>query len=233
MAIGTIDQSQRRAASVVGFTYLFALVTANFAEFYVRGHLIVSDDAAQTARNIVAHELLFRLGIASDLITYAADAVLVVGLYVILKPVNPVLALLAVFWRLVETSTLVVATLADLDALRALSEVGYLRVFEADRLQALARSSLGAHGAGYNVGLLFFGLGSTVFAYLWFRSSYIPRALAAWGVFSSLLCVVCPLAFVVFPGFANVAEPGCFLPIAIFEITIGFWLAIKGLRVSG
>jgi len=233
MAIRTIDESQRKAARVVGFTYLFTNAAGSFAELYVRGHLIVFDNAADTARNIMAHQLLFRLGIASDLICFAGDVVLVIALYVLLKPINQSLALLAAFWRLVETSILVVITLNDFDVLRVLSGAGYLHVFEADRLQALARLSISAHGAGYNVGLMFFGLGSTVFCYLLFKSNYIPRALAALGVFGSLLCATCSFAFIILPNFANIAEPGYLLPIAVFEITTGLWLLIKGVRASG
>ena len=67
MTIETIDESQRKAATVVGFAYVFALPPAIFAEFYVRTQLIAFGNAAQTAQNIMAHEPLFRLGIASNL----------------------------------------------------------------------------------------------------------------------------------------------------------------------
>jgi hypothetical protein len=228
----TIDESQRKAARVVGLTYLFALIPANFAEFYVPGQLIDYDNVAETARNIMAHERLFRLGIASNLIVFSVDVVLITALYVVLKPVSRSLALLATFWRLVETACLVVVTLDDFDVLRILS-ADYLRVFEPERLHALARLSIGAHGAGYMVGLLLFGLGSTVFCYLWFKSNYIPRALAAWGVFSSLLVAICTFAFIIFPDLGDVLIPGCFAPIFLFEVVIGFWLLLKGLRPSG
>ena len=52
MTIGTIDESQRRAARVVGFAYLLALPPAIFAEFYVRTQLIAFDNAQQTAQSI-------------------------------------------------------------------------------------------------------------------------------------------------------------------------------------
>ncbi len=159
--------------------------------------------------------------------------VLLTALYVVLKPVNRSLALLAAFWRLIETLILVVITLNSFDVLRILSGADYLRVFEADRLQALARLSIGAHGAGYNVGLVFFGLGSTVFCYLWFKSNYIPRALAGWGVFSSLLVGICTFAFIIFRNLAKILTPGCYAPIFIFEVTLGLWLLVKGLRPSG
>ena len=140
MTIGTIDKSQRKAAKVVGFSYLFALPPAIFAEFYVLGRLIVYNNAVDTARNILAHERLFRLGTASNLMVFAIDIVLITALYVVLKPVSRNLALLAAFWGLVETAIFVVTLLNDLEALRLLSSgADYLRVFEPDRLQALAR----------------------------------------------------------------------------------------------
>lgn len=234
MTISTIDESQRKAARVVGFAYLFALIPALFAEFYVPAQLIAYNNAAETARNIMAHERLFRLGIASNLTVFAVDVVLITALYVVLKRVNRNLALLAAFWRLIETAILVVITLNDFDVLRVLSGADYLRVFEADRLHALARLSIGAHGAGYNVGLLFFGFGSPVFCYLWFKSGYIPRALAAWGVLSSLLVGASAFAFIIFPELAKVVTIGYYGgPIFLFELTMGFWLLFKGLRSSG
>src|SRR5271157_487949 len=229
MAIYTIDESQRKAARVVGAVYLFGFV-AVFDEFYVRGRLIVESNPAETARNIITHERLFRLGIAIDLIEMASMVVLATALYVVLKAVNQNLALLAAFWRLTEAVICVVMTLSSLDVLRVLSGADYLRAFEADRLQAMAGIYIGAHGAGYNVAEIFLGLGSTVFGYLWFKSRYIPRVLAAWGVFSSLLVATCTFASVIFPSFQDISFPVCYLPIAIFELTMGFWLLIKGLR---
>src|SRR5207249_7348443 len=92
MTIGTIDESQRKAAKVVGFAYLLALPPAIFAEFYVRTRLIAFDNAAQTAQNILTHERLFRLGTASNLTVFAVDVALIIALYVVLKPVNRTLA---------------------------------------------------------------------------------------------------------------------------------------------
>src|SRR3984893_19222467 len=100
MTIGTIDESQCKAAKVVGISYLFALPPAIFAEFYVRTQLIAFDDAAQTARNIMAHERLFRLGTASNLTVIAVDAVLIIALYVVLMSVDRPLALFATGWGL-------------------------------------------------------------------------------------------------------------------------------------
>jgi hypothetical protein len=230
VTIHTIDESQRKAATAVGITYLLADAILVFDEFYVRSRLIAYDNTAKTAANIMASERLFRLSIAGDLIGFATDVVLIVALYVILSTVNRNLALLAAFWRLIETFIEVVTTLSSFDVLRLLSGAAYLRAFEADRLQALTMLSIGAHDAGYEVGLFFFGLGSAVFSYLWLKSRYIPRALAAWGLIGSLLAAASPFAFSILPSFANIVEPWSYMPIGVFEIALALWLLVKGLR---
>jgi len=233
VAISTIDRTQRRAATVVGFAYLLAIPPALFAEIYL-SHLIVDGSVAETARNIMAHERLFRLCTASNLSVFALDVVLITALYVVLEPVNRTVAMLAAFWGLVETSVMVVAALNDLAVLRLLSGADYLRVFEAERLQALARLSLGAHGAAYGVGLVFAGLRSTAFCYLWLRSDYVPKSLAGWGVLSSLLLATCTFAFIIFPELAKIVTVSYYGgPIFIFELAMGSWLLFKGLPPSG
>jgi Domain of unknown function (DUF4386) len=234
MKIGTIDDSQRKAAKVVGFAYLFALVPAIFAEFYARGHLIVFDNAVRTAQNIVEHERLFRFGTASNIIVFAVDIALITALYVVLKPVNRVLALMAAGWGLIETAILVVVTLNDLDVLQILSGADYLQAFGVSQLQALARLSIGAHDATYNTGLIFAGLRSTAFCYLWFKSGFIPRVLAAWGVFASFLMGAFAFSFIIFPELRKVVPVEIYgSPIFVFELTMGFWLLFKKLRLSG
>ena len=234
MTIGAIDESQRKAARVVGFAYLFALPPAIFAEFYVRAHLIAFGDAAQTARNIMANERLFRLGTASNLTVFGINVVLIIALYVVLMPVSRSLALLATGWGLVETATLVFVTLRDFEVLRILSGADYLQAFEASRLQALARLSLSAHADAYNVGLVLAGLRSTAFCYLWFKSRFIPTALAAWGMVASFLMGASAFSFIIFPELAKVVGVEIYgAPIFFFELTMGFWLLLRGLPLSG
>ncbi|HVT03829.1 MAG TPA: DUF4386 domain-containing protein [Thermoanaerobaculia bacterium] len=230
MSITNIDESQRKAATVVGFSYLFALPPAIFAEFYVRSRLIAFGNAAQTARNIMAHERLFRLGTASNLTVFAVDVALIVSLYVVLMPVDRSLALLATGWGLIETTILVVVTLSDFDVLRILSGADYLHAFEPNRLQALAMLSVRAHGATYNVGLVLAGLRSTAFCYLWFKSRFIPRGLAAWGMVASFLMGASAFSFIIFPELTKIVGVEIYgAPIFFFELTMGLWLLIRGL----
>ena len=229
-----IDDSQRKAARIAGFMLLFGMAIVMFGYFYISSNLIVPGNAAETARNIVAHEALFRINIACDLLYVASVAVLLAALYVILKPVNRFLALAAAFCRLVSATMWLVTALKMLGALRLLGDAAYLQVFGADRLQALVRLHLGVSFDAYYVGLPFWALASTICGCLWFKSRYIPRALAGFGVIASAWCVLCAFAFIAFPNFDKIVDLSLFdLPMSIFEMATGFWLLFRGLRPSG
>lgn len=224
----TLEPAQLTAARIAGILYLVTTVTANFSEFYV-GRL-VSGDAATTARNIESNQVLFRLGAISDLVTFAAVIVLLIALYTVLRPVGRILALLAAFYRLAESSIFALITLNDFVALRLLGGAGYLQGFEQKQLQGLAQLFLDVHTDGYLIALVFFGLGSTVFAYLWWKSRYIPRWLAGLGVVASLLVALVTLMIMVFPDLATAVVPAYFAPIFVFEVVLGFWLTFRGVR---
>jgi hypothetical protein len=232
MTITSIDDSQRKAARVAGFAYLFSLAIEVFHEFVIKPRLTIAGNPADTARNILAHESLFRLGIACDLIYAAGTVVLLTALYVILKPVSRNLALLAAFWRLLYAGMWLVIGLNLFIALRLLSGADYLQAFGADQVQALTRLHLSGFDT-YYVGLLFYGLASTACAYLWLKSRYIPRGLAAWGVIASAWCAICTFVFIISPGFSKVVNLWWFdSPMGIFEIATSFWLLFKGLSPS-
>jgi len=228
--LGSIEPAQRTAAKIAGFLYVFQMALALFGETYVRGRLIVRGDATQTAQNIIGAERLFRLSIAGDLVVYTTVIVLIWALYVVVRPVDKNLALLAVFFRLVENAVLCVATVNSLVVLRLLSGADALKTFEPGQLHSLANVALSAQGLGMSVGFILLGLGSTVFAYLLLKSSYVPRALAAWGIFSSLVLSLVTLAILVFPGLGKVMGLAYMAPMGIYEVGLGLWLLVKGLR---
>jgi hypothetical protein len=231
MAIGTIDGSQRKAAKVAGFAYLLSFASVVYAQFRIHDRLIVESSAAETARNILAHERLFRIGIACGLFYCVGVVLLLVALYVILRPINPGLALLGASLRLVYVLVWVEMTIKLFDALRLLHDADYLQVFALDRIQALARLSLSERFDEYYVALLFGALASTVCGYLWFQSRYIPRALAGFGAISSFFCAACTFAFIVFPGFNKMVNLWLFdTPMGVFDLATSFWLVLKGLQ---
>jgi hypothetical protein len=230
MTLQPIEHAQHRAARIAGLLYLFTSATAIFAEFFVRGRLIVRGDAVQTGKEIAASEWLFRIGIAVDLVTVLCVIALVWALYVVLRPIDGNLALLAAFWRLAEASILAASVVNALAAVLLLGGADYLQALGTQQSQALAALFVNSQGAGWRIGFVFLGVGSTVFSYLWLQSRYIPRALAAWGVLSSLVLASATLAIIVFPGFAAVVTLASLAPMAIYELTLGLWLLARGIR---
>ena len=136
----------------------------------------------------------------------------------------------AAFWRLVYASMWILMSLNQLIALRLLNRADYLSVLGTEQAQTLGRLYLSSYDA-YYVGLLFYGLASTVCSYLFFKSGYIPRGLAAFGVIVSAWTAVCTLALIISPDFAKLVNLWWFdTGLGLFEMATGFWLVIKGLR---
>src|SRR5216110_3101583 len=233
MTTDKIDNSQRTAAKVAGVAGLLAFVLVVFGNYVLLNPLIVPRNAADTARNILAHQTQFRLAITCFIAYGIGSVVLLTALYVIFAPVNRGLALAGALFRLVFVLLWLIAPLNSLAALRLLGDATYLKVFESDRLQALARVQIAGSFDDYYVGLPFFGLAATICAYLWFKSNYIPKGLALFGVISSAWCVFCAFVYLIFPNFNKIVNDYIFdSPMALFELALSFWLLFKGLRPS-
>jgi Domain of unknown function (DUF4386) len=231
--MASIDNSQRTAAKVAGIAGICAFVLVVFGNYVLLGPLIVPRNAADTARNILAHQTQFRVALTCFVAYGIGSVVLLTALYVILAPVNHGLAFAGATFRLVFVMLWLIAPLNSLAALRLLGDATYLKVFEADRLQVLARVQLGGSFDDYYVGLPFFGLAATVCAYLWLKSKYIPRGLSIFGVIGSAWCVFCAIVYLIFPGFAKPVNPYWFdSPMALFELIVSVWLLFKGLGVT-
>jgi len=231
MTITNIDNAQRTAAKVAGIAGLLAFVLVVFGNYVLLEPLVIPRNAADTARNILAHQTQFRLALTCFIAYGIGSVVLLSTLYVILAPVNRGLALTGALLRLVFAILWLIAPLNSLAALRLLGDATYLKVFEPDRLQALARVQLAGSFDDYYVGLPFFGLAATVCAYLWLKSNYIPRGLSIFGLIASAWCVLCSFIFLIFPHFNKIVNDYIFdSPMALFELTVSFWLLFKGLR---
>jgi len=226
----TINSPQRTAAKVAGVAGLLAFILVVFGNYVLLDPLVIPRNAADTARNILAHQTQFRVALIC-FITYGIGAiVLLSALYVVLAPVNRGLALAGALFRLVFAMLWLIAPLNSLAALRLLGDASYLKVFEPDRLQALARVQLAASFDDYYVGLPFFGLAATVCAWLWWKSNYIPKGLALFGVISSAWCVFCAVVYLIFPNFNEIVNDYIFdSPMALFELALSFWLLFKGI----
>ena len=232
MTTSKIDNSQRTAAKAAGVVGLLTFAIVVLGNYVLLNPLIVPRNAADTARNILAHQTQFRAALIC-FITYGVGTVaLLTALYVVLAPVNRGLALAGALFRLVFAMLWLIAPLNSLAALRLLGDASYLKVFEPDRLQALARVQLAGSFDDYYVGLPFFGLAATVCAWLWLKSNYIPRGLSIFGVIASAWCVFCAFVYLIFPNFNKIVNDYIFdSPMALFELAVSVWLLIKGLKL--
>lgn len=221
-----IDTSQTNAAKIFGLAYLPSFVLVVAVNFGILQPLIGSVDPAQAAKNILAHETLFRVGIAGFVLYCAGVLVESVALYVILKPVDQNLALLATLGRLVHGFTWLLVALNNFTALRLLSHPEYAG-FQSPVLARLYLSGFDQ----YYVGLLFWSLGATIGAYLWLKARYVPAALAAIGIAASAWCAVCTIALLISPSFSKIVNLWAFdTPMALFEIVLSLLLLFRGLR---
>ena len=231
MTISSIDESQRRAARAAGALGLFTAAIAVFSFYGIHARLTVPGDMGATAANMLAHETLFRIGVACYLAHAIGVVALVAALYVLLRPVSPGIAALAVLWRFVSALMWALASINLLEAMRTLGGAGPLQAFEPDQLLALARVAMGRNFETYYVGLPFWGLASAAFFYLFLKSGYIPRWLAIGGLISSAWCAASGVAFLISPAFGNAINLYSLdSPMGLFEIAASAWLLFKGLK---
>ena len=180
----------------------------------------------------MASPLLWRIGIACDLIMHVCDVPVMLILYLLLRPVNQRLALLAVLFNLVQTAVLVANKLNLVLPLLLLDDMAYLKAFDPHQLDALAYLSVKAHGYGFGIGLIFFGCACLVIGYLITRSGYLPRLIGALMQIGGLCYLINSFALILAPEVADILFPAIMLPSFIAELSFCLWLILKGVDIS-
>jgi hypothetical protein len=232
MTTQTAETSPRVYARVAGVAYLVIAIVAVLYATLVETQLIVSGNDAATANNIMADESLFRFGIVLVLIIYVSVVVASWALYVMLKTVHKNLALLALLLRSAEAILGAATGLTSFAVLFVLEGNGPSNAFETEQLQALAGRFLDVRTAGLDIVLVFIGLGATIFCVLLFKSKYIPRVLAAWGIFTYLSMLFLALVSILFPSHPMMLEVVLYSVGELFELVLGFWLVFKGIDLQ-
>ncbi len=225
----TIELSPVIYARIAAVAFLIMTIAAFFAYFFVLSNFIVPDDAAKTADNIMDSELLFRLAIASWVIILTMDVVVAWALYVLLKPVNKSLALLAAWFRLMMTA-INGAILAFLFiALLLLNGDDYLTaVFTENQLHALALLFLNAFDYGFAIGYVFFAFHLLILGYLVFESGYFPRIIGVLLIVASFGYLLSSFGFFLVPDQAELIDLVVTVPNAIGELSLFLWLLVRG-----
>jgi hypothetical protein len=219
--------ADQHAPRLLGAAFLTVVVTSlgsGLLRMAVPGSGSVSDILVAIANRLT----LMRISILADLLTSLGVMALAALLYIVLNRVNHIMALVAFGWWLAEAIVLAVSKIGtfallplSLDFVRAGTPVGsYYQTlgqflyYDVDRL------------LGNTIHMFFYCTGGILWYYLFYKSRYIPRAISLWGLIAVSVGVV-GLVFVLF-GY-DVALI-VFLPILPFELAIGGWLMIKGIR---
>jgi hypothetical protein len=152
-------------------------------------------------------------------------------LYLLLKPVNKNLALMAVLFNLIQTAVLVVNKLNLLLPLFLLGNAEYLKTLEPQQLQALAYLPLRLHDYGFGIGLLFFACVCLVQGYLIFKSGFLPKLIGVLMSFAGLSYLTNSTTLLLAPAYAETVV--AVLALALLgELSLSLWLIVKGVNVE-
>src|SRR2546428_4085346 len=229
MERGMKEGSQQAYARFAGVMYL--LVDAlDIGGVVILARVSGSGDFLATSHSIAASETLYRIGVCCGLAGILSTILLAAGLYVTVKPVDANLAMTALLFRLAESAIAGMAIVLAFATLEIYLEAGRNSAFDTNQLAALAdvssRISVAPTGVATVVSVIFFSVGSAIFFYLFLRSAYIPRILAAGGLIASLFCLITFVAGLVVAQSLELFFLLCGLPIGVSGFVSCLWYLI-------
>lgn len=219
-----IEKSMIRNARLTGLLYLIIIFCGLFTEMFVRGTMIVQGDTLTTVSNIKAGEGMFRLGFVSDLIMVIADVGVAVLFYLLLKPVNNTLSMLAAIFRLIQ------ATIIAINLINHFAVILLINGTNVEFVQTQTMFYLDLHTYGYLISGIFFGLSCLVLGYLFSKSKLLPKTLGyIIAIGGAGYLVDCFTNFLV-PQYAEITEMVVLFTAVIAELATCLWLLIKGVK---
>jgi hypothetical protein len=224
------EKTQRIYARVAGILILWLIINI-FVGALIFPSIPARGTFAEIAEKIKASEHLFRLEPTSLVVEFLSAAVLAFALYVTLKPVNSLLALLAMIFHLQDV---VLGNVVQMCGFVRLHLYTSSQTVEAGTVAAQALVDLvhSIAGATENIGGISFGIALILFFYLFFKSRYVPRILSAFGLFASAIWIVLYFARLIFPGQRAVFLLICFPLMGLALVITGFWLMLFAIRTS-
>ena len=223
--------SNNKLARAAGFLYLITIIAGGFAEAFVREGLTVYDDAVATAHNILASEQKYRIGFVSDLVTLISGTILSLIFYILFKPVNKNLSLLALIFSIVAGAVMAINLLNQLAPLLLLHNTNYLKAFTIEQLQTLSLFFLNLQEQGYGISLLLFAFYFPIIGYLVYKSNFLPRVLGIIYAIAGIGYLINSLAMFLSPHLAAYLFPYVLLPAFIGESSMCLWLLFRGVKV--
>jgi hypothetical protein len=223
--------SPRQLARTAGGLYLVNIVLGAFAIGFVPAMLLVSGNAAATAHNILANELLYRSGLVAHMIVVATNIPMAVIFYDLFKVVNRRFALVVVFGSLVGTSIESANMLNQYAPLVLLNGGGDSSALTPQQLQALSYTPAVLQTISYDFSSVFFGLYGLALGYLVFRSTFLPRVIGVLLAFGALCYLTFSFSDILSPAFAAHLVPYIQLPSLAGEGSFCVWLLVAGVNL--
>ncbi len=220
-------KSPQTWARFAGLLYMVNIAASVFALVVMKG-IVVANDAAKTAANILANETMFRMASAAIIFAGVVYVAVVAILYVLMKPASAILSTIAAFLGLAGCAIGASTGLHQIGALLYLSDAAYLNAFSAEQLQTMARLGMRAAGHGNTIALGFFGSYCLTLALLVFRARFMPRWLGLLLLLAGAGWIVGVLTSLLKPslGFAATLLPVSGLGEALFTL----WLLFMGVN---
>jgi len=217
------ETSPSTRGRILAALYLFVIIGGITAQSFISDRLVVGDDAARTAANILANKSLYRLGFTIFMLEMIAQVGVSALYYDLMKPVNRSVARVSAILGLTGCGIKTLARLFYYAPLILLGGASYLSAIQPAQLEALSLAFIKINAQGAAIGIIFFGFESLLRGWLLFKSEFLPR-------FLGVLSMVSGLGWLTFlwPPLGSRA----FVGVALFTIagliaTIG-WLFIRG-----
>lgn len=219
-----------KIARIAGLLTMLMVILAPFSMIYVPTTLIVPDNAATTAANIMTSQGLFRLGMASDLLVVLIEVALTALLYVLIKPVNKTLALVATFARLAMTILQAINLFNFFLVLLLLNGSNYIGAFTPTQINALVMLFLNAHESVVIIWGLLFSLHLLIFGYLTYQSGYLPKIIGILLIIVGLNYLISNFGTILLPQYKALFTS--LAAISFIEVAFPLWLVIKGVNLA-
>jgi hypothetical protein len=180
------ETSPSTRARILGALYLFVIIAGIIAQKLISDRLVVGDDAVRTAANIVANKSLYRLGYLIFMLEMAAQVVVSIMFYDLLKPVNRSVARISAIMGLTASGIKTFARLFYYAPLILLGGSAYLSAIEPAQLAALSLASIKINNQGAAIALIFFGFEVSIRGWLILESEFLPRFLGVLSMIGGL-----------------------------------------------
>ncbi|MEH6702541.1 DUF4386 domain-containing protein [Parasphingorhabdus sp.] len=219
----------------VGWSMLATLIIGISSAFLVAEGIDInlSADVEATAQNMLEAEQRLRGKAYIAALTFALDALVSIGLFMLLRKSGQ---LLAAWSLLLSVTAAILSLLGAIFAMNAAEIAGdpaYQNITnEAQRLMLSGLQATSSY-TSFHLGLILSSFAMAGYFFLFLRSSLIPRIIAGWGLFASLFVGVTIVARDFFPMLGHETITGAFMISNIIAIiATGVYLSVWGVRGS-